>query len=495
MVPIRLLLLILLLTICAAPAFAQIVERDLPADRPLEIALWSADVRVVLRPGAAPRLTARAAEVEEGATEAIPADGPLVDLRDDGATLRVLRVAESETVRLRVEVTLDVGHPVQVTGDNLDVAVEAPPLDFREMATRRRLATERGEEPPAPSWTDVTLQVESSRADLSGVAGGVLRGRDSWFVVRQSANQLAIELEGGAAELTRHRGVLRLEGRGGEVELRDVRGEILFQLEGARLAITDGEGRLEGQARDGAILQLDAWGGHVEVESFASVLELRGFRPGDPLLYVRAESSDVTLEGLTSGQLDLDVKGGRLRLWDVQGKMKLAASHRAEVELDRLQGSWAGDFRDSTIVARELERFDFELTNTDFRLEDAADLRLTANGSEIDASGVRSLRQSALVDTRADLELTEGARAKIEARGQSQVFVAMETPCFVLTPSPRKGEDEATALDREALAGLDVTGCTLGADVGRDDRDDVSASPSFLTLTLGEDAELDVRGL
>ena len=144
-------LTVLLLAIAAAPALSQSVDQDLPADRPLEIALWSADLRIALRPGAAPRLVARAVVFEEGSGGAVAAEGLAVELREATDVFRILRAAESKNVRLRVEVTLDVSHQVKVTGRDLDVVVEGPPLDFRRMSARRRAATERGEEPMAPA--------------------------------------------------------------------------------------------------------------------------------------------------------------------------------------------------------------------------------------------------------------------------------------------------------------------------------------------------------
>ncbi len=491
----RLLILILLPAIVAGPALARSVEQDLPPSGSLEIALWSADLWITLRPGATPHLKAHAVMVKEGVAEAVPAEGPTVELRENGTALRIVRTAEPPAVRLRVEVTLDVGHKVKVTGSDLDVAVEAPPLDFRKMAMRRRMAVERGEEQMAPTWTDLSLAIEDSRADLSGVAGGVLEGRDSWFFVRQSANQLTVKLDGGAAELQEHRGVLHLDGRNAEIELRDGMGEISFQIEGTSLEISGAEGKLEGQAKAGATLRLYDWGGDIEMDSFGSVLELRNFRPGSQTLNVLADGSDVIVEAMESGQLDLDLKGGRLRVRDVGGKMKLTASHEADVELERLRGSWKGIFEGSTIVAEEVERFDVELTDANLRLEKAEDLRLTASGSEIDASEVRRISQALLADTRADFVLIEGSRAQIEAQGQSRVFVSMQTPCFALMPARRRGENETPARDSEVPPGLNVSGCTVGGNVGRGEPDAETASPSFLTFTLGEEAELDVRGL
>ncbi len=485
---------LLVLAMAGAPTLAQSVEQDLPPSKSLEIALWGTDLSIILRPGATPGLKAHAVTVEEGA-EAVPAAGPTVELRAKGSALRILRAAESKAVRLRVEVTLDVAQKVKVIGNDLDVTVEAPPLDFREMAMLRRMAMERGEQQTTPTWTDVSLALESSRADVSGVAGAVLEGRDTWFVVRQSANQLTVKLEGGAAELREHRGKLRLEGQGGEIKLGNAMGEISILLEGTSLDISDAEGKLEGQARGGAALRLYDWGGHLEVESFGSSLELRNFRPGSQVLKVLAESSEVTVEALESGQLDLDLKGGRLRVRDVSGKMKITAGQETEVELARLRGAWKGIFDNSTITAEEIERFEVELTEADLRLEGAADLRLTANGSEIDASEVRQISRALLVDTRADFDLSEGSRAKVETRGRSQVFVRMRIPCFVITPAARRGTNGAVVKNSEVAPGLDVSGCTAGGNVGNGDQGEERASPSFLTLTVGEEAELDVRGI
>ena len=71
----------ILLLVIAASAHAESVEQDLPADRPLEIALRNADLRLSLQPGAAPRLAARAVVFKEGSTEAEAAAGPAVELR------------------------------------------------------------------------------------------------------------------------------------------------------------------------------------------------------------------------------------------------------------------------------------------------------------------------------------------------------------------------------------------------------------------------------
>ncbi len=467
----------------ATPALAQSVEQHLPLGKPVEIALWGADLRISLQPGAVPHLEAHAVIVQEGAGEAVPAEGPTVELREDGAGLKILRAAGSKTVRLRVDVTLDLTQQVTVTGKDLDVNVEAPRIDFRRMEMRRNMALERGEDQEAPDWTDVTLQIENSRADLTAISGGTLRGRNSWFVVRQSANQLRVELEGGAAELRAHRGVLGLDGRGGEIKLHDTMGEVSFQLNGSRLEISDAEGKLEGKAEAGAALLLYDWGGHLEIESSGSLLELRNFRPGNQQLNVFADDSDVTVEAMESGQLDLDQTGGKLRVLDVHGKMKLMASQEADIELERLKGSWKCIAENSTVVADEVELLDVELTSAELRLADVVELRLTANGSEVVATDLKRISQALLIDSGADFELNEGSHAQVETRGESQVAVSMPMPCFVLTP---KRDEEADPVP-------DVSGCTLGGNVGRIDPE--APRPSFLTLTQDGESVLEVRGM
>ncbi len=466
-----------------APVLAQSVEQDLPAGKPVEIAVWGADLRISLQPGVSPHLAAHAVIVQEGADEAVPADGPTVELREDGAALKVLRAAQSKAVRLRVDLTLDLSQQVKVTGNDLDVNVEAPRIDFRRMAMRRRTALERGQEQEAPPWTDVSLAIQNSRADLTGISGGTLRGRNSWFVVRQSANQLTVELEGGAAELRAHRGKLGLRGRGGEIQLRDAMGEVSIQLDGTRLEISDAEGKLEGKATAGATLQLYDWGGHLEVESTGSLLDLRNFRPGNQELNVFADDSDITVEALASGQLDLEQKGGKLRVRDVQGKMKLIASHEADVELERLQGSWKCIAENSTVVVDDVERFDAELTSTELQLTEVVELRLTANGSEISATELQRISRALLIDSGADFDFTEGARAQVETQGETQISVRLPMPCFVLTPG---GDEE------EGVA-LDVSGCTLGGNVGKIDPE--APRPSFLTITQDDESVLEVRGM
>ncbi len=358
------------------------LDQDL-SNQLVEIDLDNAVLRVVLDRQARPHLSVRV--IAREGTQDLAADGPTVTVREEGEELRLRRAADSPTdQRLLLDLTLKLDQPLVILGKELDVSVKGPALDLEEMAAMRELARDAGGAMPAPRWTEVTLDLESSQAEVFGLSGALLRGHDTWFTSRQSTNELQIELVGGAVELEQHRGKLLFVGggEGSEVTLHDVMGSIEIEAKGGKLELNSSSGKIDGTLADTEARFFD-WNGHAELSSTGGALEMRGFRPSDQRVSLVASGTQVAIEGMERGSLDLEQKGGKLVLRDVTGKMQVEAGFEAEVELERLGGDWKILLTDSELTAEEVERMVIEVYNGKLKAEGVEGLELVAHGSDI----------------------------------------------------------------------------------------------------------------
>lgn len=484
--PFRVFALSIALACAAAPLPGQVLDRDL-SGRSLELDLWGADVRIVLRAGATPRLEAWAVQGKDAA----PLAGPAVTFEDEGDVLRVSRAVKSEEVTVRVEVTLEVGHPVRVIGHEMNVAIQGPPLDIEEMKMLRELADEELRELPAPDWSNLSLTLSDSRADVFGISGAWLEGNNSYFVVRQSTNELRVALDGGAVEIDQHRGVLGISGKG-EFTARNAVGLYELAVEGGDVELNGAEGQVTGTVT-GTALHFFDWRGRVEIESYGGSVEMRAFRPASQQkIEIAADDTEVAIEGLEEGMVDLVQKGGKLVLRDITGKMKVDARLAAEIEMQRLGGSWTTWLQNSELLAEEVEHLAFELYDSKVEVAEVERLEIISRDSEITGSGIRQLGKTSITSSIVSLDLVEGAGGQLFIRSGTQASVVMEPPCIVSV------EEE---VEIQTGASLDVSGCREGlgpedlqGDSFGDDSFGSSDRPGHLRVSVGGGATLEVRG-
>ena len=479
--PLRVLALLIALAFAGAPLPGQLIDREL-LDRALELDLWGADVRIVLQTGATPRLEAWAVRGKD----ATPQEGAAVTFEEQGGVLKVLRAIESDEVTVRLEVTLDIGHPVRVIGREMNVSIQGPALDIGEMEMLRELAEEEQQELTAPDWSDISLSLTDSRADVFGLSGAWLEGRNSYFVVKQSTNELRVELDGGAVEIDQHRGVLGFSGRG-ELTARNAVGKYELAVEGGDVELNGAEGQVTGTVTDTALHFFD-WRGLVQIESEGGSVEMRAFRPAwQQRIEIAADGTEVAIEGLEEGTVDLKQKGGKLILRDITGKMKVDARLEAELEMQRLGGSWKAWLQGSKLQAEEIERLSLELYNSKVEVAEIDSLEIISRDSEITASGIKQLGKTSLANSTTSLELAAGAGAELAIRSGTQASVRMEAPCIVTVD----GEVET-----QAGASLDVSGCRegLGPDGLQGAGSDGSERPAHLHVSVGHASAMEVRG-
>lgn len=526
---------LLVLTCLALPLTAQandVVDLAL-TEQLVEINLDNAVVRVVLDPDNPPHLRARALQ-DTGAADGAVVDGPVVVLSERNSELYIERAAASANRRLQLDLTVRVNQPLVVVGRDLNVEVKGPPLDLEEMAMLRGLAREDAAPPedhggfkddgpvemlvagetaeegqaggagrrvqpkshwdvPAPTWTAITLDLVDSQAEVFGLSGALLRGRNTWFVSRQSTNELQVELTGGAAEVEQHRGMFSYRNGmhsgtvgtdSGDLRLRDAMGDMEIHAQGGKLEVMDSLGKIEGSIREVEALFF-SWRGQVTLESDGGFLEMRGFQvasgqPGGQNVNLTSRGTEVAIEGMERGLLKVNQQGGRLVLRDIAGKMDVEAGAEAELELERLGGAWRILLQNSQLRAEEVERLALEMYGAELEVVDAEGLELQAHNSQIDVSEIGRLGRVSLVNTVASIGLTEGATGQLNLQGESRANLSLTLPC-------------AISVDRDPETELSVAGCQEGsAPEGLGSGDD--GQLSMLQATMSGEARLEVRG-
>ena len=466
----------------ATPGLAQPFDQNLPESEVLELSLWSTDLSLKLESGSQPHLVVQAFQVD-GAGTPVPIDHPTVELREEGSTLLIRRVAPAEQVRLRAELTLGTTQPVVIRGRDLQVDVQGPVLDLTEMAMLRDRAHGRGEDLPAPEWTEVTLDLEDSRADLHGLSGALLIGYNAIFTSRQSTNELQLDLEESRAEIEQHRGKLDADLVSAELVLHDAKGLLKVEQEQGSFQLSSSEGRLEATL-EGVSTSISDWKGQARLEPTRGALEMRSFRSGPQMLRIKALGTEVTLGDLDSGNLDLDQREGTLRIHDVDAEIKLKSSRQAQVELEALKGAVSVDCEEVKIAAQRIRQLHADLRSSHLELAEVGSLSLRAEGSEIEAFEITRLDSAMLTNSNAEIELARGPHGEIEASQSSRATITMQTPCFVLPPRGIKFDEAFTQK---------IFGCVAGPDLRtgnvRDER-----PKSMFTAKVEEGSEMTVRG-
>jgi len=451
-----------LLLLGALPCHAQSFESDLPPSEKLILSLSNADLHVSWRAGSPSHL--KALPADPAAPSAEPATEPAaLELRPKGEVLEVRRHAEASGIRLRVDLVLAEARSLTIVGSGLDLVLTAPGSG-QAMTSK------------------VALNLVSSRAELSGLAGASLQGQNSYFLSRASSQQLKCRLEGGGAEIEGHRGSLEIESEGSEFTVRDVAGQMSFLLNAGLVEVSQAEGQLAANLARGATLRLAEWAGEATLDAKEASLELRNFWAAPQTLKVHASQSEVVIEGMESGNLEIDQEGGSLSMQDIENiEGKITTNFEARVEIYRISGGWLGTFQDSEVLIENAQRLEAELYNGKLDLEAVAELSLIAHGSEVQASEVGQITVLNLVTSTARVGLQKGARANVMVQGLSNAELLLPTPCFVQIEEPEAGDGSV----------LEVSGCTLrGAPPGTAQE---SADTAFLTGAVGGNSKLVAR--
>ena len=228
----RLLASLSLLFLPTAELAAQHLE--LPVEHPLDkvpVLLALSDADIVVRVVPETDETDETDETETGATlrarvvEGESAPGELV-LTDEGSGVRVERPggegeAPSPLPRLSLELTLAATQALTIRGQDLDITVEGQRVvvdvqEIEDPADLPNLSLPTADT-PAPT---LTLEIESSRAYLSGLSGAKVRAADSWLRTEGIVGPLQLALRGGSAEVNHHGGPIQLSGEDSEIVVK-----------------------------------------------------------------------------------------------------------------------------------------------------------------------------------------------------------------------------------------------------------------------------------
>ncbi|MEM7349931.1 MAG: hypothetical protein AAF657_03940 [Acidobacteriota bacterium] len=440
------------LTPATAEVFELPVELEL-VEGPVALELHDAVLDIVLRPGEVSVLWARP----------LTADKPVVadlEVLDDGGELLVRRppVAEGPVQRLQVELVIDPRWPLQVTGTELDIAVDAGADSGDDEDEEDDEVEEEDEEDDEDEENDedfdneedevpdreregrvpATMQdlvpilaVEKSSLNLVGLRGARVEAVDSFVRVERGTGTLRLQLTGGTTEVDDYQGILELSARDSEIWLDETRGNVNLSVQGGSLVLRRGIGRCDGEVDD-AQVQLETWRGPVDLQARGSTIEARStvaspFKLG-------GEDLVVTLQD-TRGSLEFNLRGGTVSSNGTQGQLRLEVSEDAEVAFDALRGSVVANLRAGAVGrfvgVNGLVRA--EVHGSRFEVQGAQRLQLQASQADLTLSDLQQIAFSELTDTRLDLDLTtiRHPNPTLILEGRSEARVRLKSPCSV----------------------------------------------------------------
>ncbi len=500
-----------LILVCVASPMAAQEAFDLPfelelPDLPLVLELDNATLDVLLDPGSTSLLRARSFS-DQGSPKAT------LVLGSDGGRVLVRREdsedSEEPGPRIGLELVLDPQRWLSLTGADLDVGVQAQPVegqpgededdeDDKGDEDDEDDEDDKGDEDDeeshgarpgggdAASDHSLALEVEASSIQLVGVQGASVKATGSYLHATGTGGDLALILEGGTAEILEHRGVLVVTSRDSEVTVSELLGRAEASLFGGSLVARSGMGQLESQL-DGALLRVDGWRGRLKAEGRGSRVEARALR--GVRLEVQGENLDVALEE-HQGHFSATLRGGRLSASELKGQAVISAQNGAEISLDRLAGGLTlGIQGGSARLVSVRGHLRANVADGRLEIEGAQQLELAAQRAEIVAGRLERLGRVEVTDSQLDLDLSELVHnPTLALKGSSEARVQLRAPCSV-----KLGEVELLS------SRADVTGCELHSQTLRRTRYDSRGLDGqrrvLLTATLGEDSTLEVEGV
>lgn len=413
-----------------AVARAEVLE--LPVDRPLAeksrvrkmvVHLRHASVEIVVDPRADARLRAR----RPRRAEPEPESGvPTVEWGDEeGSILLSRRGGDAEArIPIRVEIVVAAAETIEVRGSDLDVVIR------ETAAVGEAAAATDGEDDPR-----LDLEVSRSGIRLEGISGARLAVAEGRLDLVRTTGPLSIRTAGETVEVEveDHAGSLRLVASGGRHRLDGVRGELTLELEESRVTVTGGRGPLTARAK-GGLLELEGWRGEGRFEGRSATLEVR--RSGGPETDLTVEGRDLAVSvDQYEGSFTARLAGGSLRGGALSGATDLAGRSQAHVDLTGLRGEEVRlrlESGSSARLADVFERLAAEVMDSRLEAEAVVNLNLTAERSEVFATGLSRLGHAKATDSRLELDLTKiGHDPSLILRGAGTARVRLRAPCEV----------------------------------------------------------------
>lgn len=427
---------------CLAPRPAAAVPLPLAMNLeggPVALVLWGADVSVRVDPEAVPALVAR--WQPEGA------HGEEVELLVDKGETRLGRPAAeaapgAKPRRLRVELVVRPGQPVRIEGQGLTISADGSAAPPARMSP--------GE--PGPVWLE--LAVEGSQVNAAGVDGLQARARDGWMRLDATSGVVVLEVEGGGLEVHGHTGTIQLTGLGGELTVADVTGVLQASLIGGTLDVQDGAGTATAQLRQ-AGARFAGWQGPMSIDAQGSGVEVRASGTPEGEIELVGKAAEVVLENLT-GTVSARLEGGSLLASGLDGEARIEAQNETQVTVAGFRGAASLTLRGgATAGVKDFAgQLKAEVAEGRLTIDQVARLELTAQRSEVTATGVAALGRVEVTDVRLELDLSAvHGDVRLVLRGSTEARARLPTPCIVRALG-------ATSFDGSQL---EVTGCDQNA--------------------------------
>ncbi len=447
----------------AQEVFEVPIELELPV-APLVFELDNASLEVVLEEGALPVLRALGGlESTRGAAIALTDSGTTITVRraesqgepaavipggphgksHGGATGGSHGSATGSAQQLRFELVFPPGHRLEVSGSELDVTIEAPPVAQSDEEDDDEEDEDEGEDDDEGDDEDeletqpvmaadgirLSLALTDSSATLSGVVGASVNATQSYVHASNTRGKLTLALERATVESEGHQGAIDLFGRDSEVSLNDALGQVKPALTGGSLIVNGGAGPINGPF-DSALLSVSGRRGQITVTGTGATIvasDLSGAR-----IDLKGARHEVSIDDL-QGSVLADLNDGNLSVSQMRGQATITARAGAEISFDGVVGTSKLTLKDcSASLVDVTGQVTAELQSAHLELDGVRRLDLVARRSEIVASRLESLTRAEITNSQLDFDLQElKHNPTLTLKGSSDARIRLQAPCSV----------------------------------------------------------------
>ncbi len=338
-------------------------------------------------------------------------------------------------------------------GPNQGISVFGGSLSVAATESKYEVQHNPNDPPVLPPTSHLELEVDHSDLTLTNIPFLNVTGDETDLFASGGTGPWTINLRGGRAELTGHRGSVNLIGNNNEVVFETVDGRVTLDLIESSAFIRGGRAAVEATTNGGSF-DCEDTGGTLNISGASTSVNLRRVRAtnftvtGDDLYVTAEEGRGAARLTLNRGELsasnwtsriDLTVRdGASATIRDLDGDFAFAATDGASIRVHGVTGHVRGTAQRATIEASALKSIELSAGQSDVTVEDTKNLTkfdLTDSTAYLNLNRLRGQRTIILNgSSRADIELHYPCQVRAEGPGASNASRISVDGCEHLLP-------------------------------------------------------------
>jgi hypothetical protein len=416
-------MLVMILILLAAPVVAATPDEQVRQAARIDVELDSARLAVVIDDSSEPLLRVTAAGDDSDRRHEL-------DLQSTGSRLVIARRDPAAGEPLRIELGLTSSQALSLKGRQLEVEIEAVPIEDEAGTTTTELQLP-SQQKPGSQQPLLEMAVEGSQVTMNGINGASVVMIESTLGIDYSSGSLTLDLRGGQTSIHSHQGPLKVTGSKAALSIADCLGKLDLELEGGSLLGRQNQGIFKGVASD-ALLDLQGWMGPVTFKGTWTTFGLRSSRGKH--LKLEGSNLDAVVERW-SGAADINLVAGSLRGSSWPGQAKVMARDGTRIELEGITGALTLVLNGAEVSLQQVKELSCQvLDGSTLKVTQSGSVSISATDSEVVVSDIKKVTLLDARHSHFDLDLTGlHGQPTINLRDGASAMVQLSAPCQVIT--------------------------------------------------------------